>query len=121
MVATTNYRNPERTGLVKELEKAASKEEAGIWKAVAEALSRSRKNRPEVNIYRINKHTQDGDVVVVPGNVIGSGKLAHKVDVAAFKFTEGAKKEIISSGGKVLTIPELIRENARGSGVKILS
>jgi large subunit ribosomal protein L18e len=121
MVETVGYRNPVRLHLVKELERAAKKEDARIWSAVAGALSKSRKNRPEVNVYRLNKNTSDGDVVVVPGSVVGSGKLTHKVVVAAFKFTEGARNEILSAGGKVLSIPELIKENSKGSGVRIIS
>jgi large subunit ribosomal protein L18e len=121
MVRTTEFKNPLRLSLITELEKAAKKEEAGIWKTVSDALARSRKSRAQINLYRINKNTLEGDVVVVPGKVMGSGKLTHKVDVAAFNFTEGAKKEIVAAGGKVLSIPELIKKNAKGSGVKVMS
>ncbi|MFH1788756.1 MAG: 50S ribosomal protein L18e [Candidatus Altiarchaeota archaeon] len=121
MVGTTEYKNPQRVGLVRELEKSARKEGAGVWKDVAEALSKSRKNRPSVNMYRLNKNTSDGETVVVPGTVIGSGRLNHKIEVAAFKFTEGARKQIIAAGGKTTSIPELIKKNSKGSGIKIIS
>lgn len=121
MVDTTEYKNPVRLGLIAELKKAARAEDARLWGCVAESLSKSRKNRPEVNIHSINNNTSKGDVVVVPGKVIGSGRLSHNVDVAAFKFTEGAREEITKAGGRVLTIEELIKENSTGSGVKILS
>ncbi len=121
MVRTNEFKNPIRLGLIEELEKAARKEDARIWKRVAQALAKSRKNRAQVNLYRINKNTSDGDVIVVPGNVMGSGKISHKVDVYAFKFTNSARKEIISAGGKAQAIPELLKANSKGSGVRIIN
>lgn len=120
MVGTTEYKNPQRVGLVRELEKTARKEGAGLWKDVAKALANSRKTRPAVNIYRLDKNTSDGEVIVVPGAVIGSGKLNHKLEVAAFKFTEGARAQIIAAGGTATTIPELVKKNVKGSGVRII-
>ena len=121
MVETTEYKNPLRVVLIRQLEKAAKTEDVSIWGNVAEALGKSRKNRAQVNIYRINKNTKEGDLIVVPGKVIGSGRLNHKVGVAAFNFTDGAKKEILAAGGEALSIPELIAKNSKGSGVKIIS
>lgn len=107
-------------GVIKDLRMAAKAEEAAIWDAVANGLSRARKNRSEVNIYKINKFTSKDDRVIVPGKVLGSGKLNHRVDVAAFQFTLKAKEEIEGTGGSALSIQELIKKNSKGSGVKII-
>lgn len=120
MVRTVEYENPVRVKLVQDLRKLAKEEEALIWNAVADRLSKSRRNRPEVNLYRIDKHTKEGDTIVVPGNVLGNSRLNHTVNVAAFNFSNAAKKSIEAAGGKVLTLKELMEKNSKGSGVKII-
>ncbi len=120
MPRTYEYQDPGRLELIKELKRVAKKENAKIWKAVAKELSRSRKNRREVNVYKINRFTNENEVVVVPGKVLGSGNLEHKVEVAAFKFTQGAKEKIEQAGGKISSIQELVRKNPKGSNVRII-
>jgi large subunit ribosomal protein L18e len=46
--------------------------------------------------------------------------LIGKQTVAAFSFSEGAKEKIEESGGRVLSIRDLMDENPNGKGVKIL-
>jgi len=50
----------------------------------------------------------------------GAGKLEHKATVAAWKFSETAKRKILDAGGEVLTIEELIERNPKGIGVVIM-
>ena len=83
-------------------------------------MARVRRNRREVNVHKIDKHTGEGDVVVVPGKVLGDGRLRHKVDVAAFCFTEGAEKKIKEAGGKTMSIIELVETNPKGSKIKLM-
>lgn len=120
MPQTVHYKHPGRLTVIAELKKAAKKNEAPIWASVAEALDTSRRSRREVNLHRINRHTQKDDVAVVPGKVLGDGFLDHKVDIAAWQFTGGAKKKIESAGGKALTIPELIKKNPNGSKLRYI-
>lgn len=112
--------NPELISLIHLLRKAARENDAKIWRTVAEHLSKSRKRRIAVNVSRINRYTQDGDEVVVPGKVLGAGLITHSVKVAALDFSEQARKKIIEAKGKCLSIPELIRLNPKGSNVKII-
>jgi len=120
MVKTTKFANPSRLRLIKELKKLAREEKAPIWRAVAEALGRVRRNRPEVNVGKISCYTRKDDYVVVPGKVLGDGKLEHSVVIAAFKFTEGALLKIEKAGGKALSIQELAKQNPKGSNIKII-
>ncbi|MEM1607025.1 MAG: 50S ribosomal protein L18e [Candidatus Bathyarchaeia archaeon] len=115
-----NTTNPNLIRLLYILRKAARKNRAAIWGSVAEYLSRSRRRRVAVNLSRINRYTQEGDVVVVPGKVLGSGLLTHSVTIAAFAFSGQARQKIIDAKGKCLSIPELIELNPKGSNVKII-
>lgn len=114
------FKNPNRMELIKTLEDTARKENSNVWAAVAGELSRSRSNRREVNIFKINKNTSKGDVVIVPGKVLGSGVLDHEIKIAALRFTDGAQKKIKAAGGSMLDIIGLLRENPKGLNVKLI-
>jgi large subunit ribosomal protein L18e len=120
MVRTIGFKDPGRIELIKELESVSKENKSGVWSTVAGELSKVRRNRREVNIHRIEKYTGDGDVVVVPGKVLGDGSLGHKVEVAAYRFTAGAEKKIKEAGGKTMTITELVKKNPKGSKVKLM-
>jgi large subunit ribosomal protein L18e len=120
MPKTYEQEDPNRLKLIEDLKEASNRNDAGIWKAVAKELSRSRRNRRSVDIWRINRYTSKGDTVVVPGKLLGDGALDHKVNVAAFRFTESVRKKVELTGGDLMTIQELIKKNPKGSGVKIM-
>jgi large subunit ribosomal protein L18e len=105
---------------VSELRKAANKYKAPIWDRVAEELTKPRRRRRAVNLSRINRFTNPGDVVVVPGKVLAAGKLDHPVTVASFSFSRAALEKIQSSGGRAIHILDLVKENPTGKGVKII-
>ena len=115
----TGPTNEHTSNLIGDLYSLAKKEKAKIWKRVAEELNRPTRKRREVNIFRINFHTKDNETIIVPGKVLGNGELDHKVNVAAWNFSETAKKKIISSG-KAMSISELIKENPKGNRVRII-
>lgn len=104
--------NPLLKKLIIELKKAKKP----FYDRVAEELEKPSRQRAEVNLDKINKLTADGDVVIVPGKILGEGTLEHKVTAAAFQFTEGAKDKNM----KIIGIAELIKAHPNGSGIKIL-
>jgi len=120
MTRTIEYKNPERQNIIGKLKKKGKEKHARVYKAAAQELSNVRKNRREVNIRKINEITKEGDVVLVPGKVLGCGLLDHKVEIAAFSFTEGAKNKIDKSGSSVMTIDELMEKNPSGSNIKLI-
>jgi large subunit ribosomal protein L18e len=120
MVRTIEYKDPTRVELIRSLEKAGRENSARVWAAVALKLSNVRRNRPQVNIHKIDKATGEGDTVVVAGKVLGEGSLTHNVIVAAYKFTEGAMRKIEAAGGKAITIEELISKNPKGNKIRII-
>jgi len=96
------------------------REKKPIWKRVAEELSRSRRQRAEVNLSKLDAYAEDGGTVLVPGKVLGTGVLSKKVTVAAFSFSDSAKKMIIDAGGKTVSIDGLCKANPEGRGVLLL-
>lgn len=112
--------NPELISLIKFLKKAARENNAEIWRDIAEKLSASRRRRLAVNLSRINRYTEKGTFVAVPGKVLGTGNLDHQVKVAAFSFSEKAREKIKRKRGSCLTFYQLVKKNPKGSNVKII-
>ncbi len=106
--------------LISDLRKYANQYKAPVWDAVAELLSKSSRKRPVVNLSKISRYSSDGDTIVVPGKVLGSGTLSKRVTIAAFSFSETALNKIKAGGGRGITIRDLLKENPEGRGVKII-
>ncbi len=113
--------DPNTRALVNALKKASTKYNIGIWKRVAELIVRPARNRAAVNVGKIGRHTNDGDIVIVPGKVLGSGVLPHKVTVAALNASTTARSIIVASGGTLITINELLNNHPKGTGVMIIT
>ena len=113
-------KNPKLEELIKELKVKSFQEKVKIWKDIAERLAKPRSRMAEVNISRIARHTKEGDLIIVPGKILGSGDIAHSVTASALAFSKQAKEKIIKAGGECITIKELMERNPRGSGVKII-
>jgi len=112
--------NPELMDLIRFLKKAAREHNAKIWRDLAKRLSTSRRRRVAVNLSQINRYTEKGNFVAVPGKVLGSGNLDHPVKVAAFCFSEKAREKILKKRGSCLTFYQLVKRNPKGSNVKIM-
>ncbi|MFX1380458.1 MAG: 50S ribosomal protein L18e [Promethearchaeota archaeon] len=91
-----------------------------IWKTISKQLSSRRSNRVKANLYHINKNTKKNDVIVVPGKILGLGELDHTLTIACLEYSKTAKKKVESSGSKLISIEELLEQNPKGSGVKII-
>jgi len=112
--------NPELIILIRSLRKKARESQAGIWRDIANYLSRSKRRRVAINVSRLNRCTQKGETVAVPGKVLGAGRIDHPINVAAFAFSEQAKSKILEAKGKCLSFSELVEKNPKGTDVKIL-
>lgn len=56
----------------------------------------------------------------MPGKVLGSGAVSLPVTVAALDFSEAAMSKIVGANGTCMTIEDLVRDNPKGSRVRIL-
>jgi large subunit ribosomal protein L18e len=112
--------NPVLRNIIVDLAKKTHEVGSPVWRDLAERLARSNSRRAEVNVSRIARYTQKGDIVAVPGKVLGAGRIAHPVTVAAFAFSEKARQKITAAGGRCLSLRELMQEMPKGSNVKIM-
>ena len=106
--------NPKLRELIPKLARRTHEAGSPVWRDIAKRLARSRSRRAQVNLSRIARHTGKGDVVAVPGKVLGAGRIAHPVTVAALAFSEKAKKKIAAAGGRCVSFEELMEESPKG-------
>ena len=102
------------------LRSAFKRSKAPIWRALQEELAGPRANRREINVRTLAEITKGDEVVVVPGKVLGTGSLGHKLTVCAFSISEAAARKVTESGGKVVTFDDLINKHPDGRGVRII-
>ncbi len=116
----TGSTNPILLGLIRELKKASIEQDAAIWKRVAGDLEKASRNSRIVNLSKINRYTKENETIVVPGKVLGSGELNHKISVSAYKFSESALEKLNKAGAKAIPLSELIKENPKGKRIRII-
>jgi large subunit ribosomal protein L18e len=86
-----------------------------FWTRVAGLISKPKRKSIAVNIEKINKYTKEGEVVVVPGKVLGQGEMNHKITLASVASTEDARNKV-----KIIKISDLVNKNPKGEGIKII-
>lgn len=119
MVTTMAKTNPALQDSIRKLEEAGRKNDVPAYTRAAEELKKPGRRHAEVNLSRINRDAEDGDLVLVPGKVLGAGYLDKDVTVAAFQFSRSAR-EAIEEDGEALFIEELPEENPDGEQVRIM-
>ena len=105
--------------MIKDLKQASKKNEAPIWSRLADLAIKPSTSRRVVNLTSINKTTKENNILFVPGKVLGTGSLSHKITLCSFSMSTTAAKKIIQTGGKIMTYSEMIKKYPTGKGVII--
>jgi large subunit ribosomal protein L18e len=116
----TGPTNPALKELIQKLNDLSRKENVKIWARLAFELERPTRQRRIVNLSSLEIHTKDNDEIVVPGKVLATGDLSHKLNVTAFRFSESAVEKIKQAKGSCLSIDELMKKNPKGKGLRIM-
>ena len=105
---------------IKALEDASKESGKALWKAIAKELDKPKRIRAVVNLSRIDRHTNEGDIVAVPGKVLAAGNLSKGVKIAAFNFSEGAVEKIKAAKGDHMSLIELLESGVETSQIRIM-
>lgn len=106
--------------MVKALRGASKMNNAPIWERLADLALKPTRARRTINLGQLDKFVSDNDVIIVPGKVLGTGSLSHKITLCSFSISTTSAKKITQSGGKVLDISQIIKNHPTGKGVKII-
>lgn len=112
--------NPELKKTIYTLKAASRKSGDAIWRALADELDKPKRRRTTVNLSRINRHTDAGDIVAVPGKVLAAGSLTHPVTIASYSFSEGAQEKVTRAEGRIISLIELMDEGIEPSKIRLL-
>ncbi len=112
--------NPNLVRLIDDLLKASAENEAKVWKEIAERLAKPLRNYAEVNVGKLERYGMEGEMVLVPGKILGSGELSKPLTVAAWRFSQSAREKIERAGGKCISFFEAVRQNPEGKKVRII-
>ncbi|WOF16516.1 50S ribosomal protein L18e [Methanoplanus sp. FWC-SCC4] len=112
--------NPRYTALISMLKETSRANGSNVWREIAKRLEAPSRNYAEVNLSKISRYAREGETVIVPGKVLGSGILTAGVSVAALSFSESAVDKINDASGNCMTIEDLVKKNPEGKLVRIL-
>ncbi len=90
------------------------------WMKIAQIVSGSRRNYSSVNLKEIDRLSSEGDVIIVPGKVLGSGNINKKLKVCAISFSASAVEKLKSSRGEAIKLIEEIKKNPKAEGIKLI-
>lgn len=116
----TGPTNPNLRELITDLKRLSSEQNIKLWQRIAQDLEKPTRQRRAVNLSRINRFTKENETIIVPGKVLGSGLLAHKLTIAANSFSLGALEKINKVNAKAIHISELMKESIKGKRIRII-
>ena len=90
------------------------------WRLIAQKISGARRTYASVNLEFIENHSKEGDTIVVPGKVLGSGSLHKKIRICAMSFSESALIKLKNAKAEIFQISDEIKKNPKAEGIKIL-
>lgn len=107
--------------LASDLYRHSGENKANIWRSAADNLLVPTRNKKLVNLFKLEMHAKDGETILVPGKVLGTGDLSRKLNVAAFSFSKSAAEKIKNAKGNAMTIQELLQKNPKGKDVRLFA
>ena len=110
-------KNAQMGALITALKRQAIEGQRPLWKRVASDLEKPSRQRRIVNLWKLDQYAKDGEIVIVPGKVLGDGQLTKKVTIAAYSYSAEAKKKLDK---QALTITELLKKHPDGKGIRIM-
>ncbi|MCL4420206.1 MAG: 50S ribosomal protein L18e [Candidatus Thermoplasmatota archaeon] len=112
--------NPYLRNTIDTLLQISRENNSSIWRTIADKMSSSRSRYADVNLSKIDKVAKDGETLVIPGAVLGSGHLNKNVTIGALKFSKKAAEKAKTSGSTLKPLVELAKDNPKGTNVRIM-
>lgn len=112
--------SPEVTETIDTLLRVSRESNFIMWRDVARRLSGGKRRYASINVGRLNDLSEDGETLIVPGSVLGEGKLTKKVVIAGVRASKVALEKISSSGSTFKKLKDLASENPKPSNARIM-
>ncbi|MBU0957417.1 MAG: 50S ribosomal protein L18e [Nanoarchaeota archaeon] len=97
-----------------------SAKKADKWVKISHLISVPTRKQSKINLEEIDKNSQEGETILVPGKVLGVGDVSKKIRVVALKFSESAIKKLKDKKCEIVSVKEEIKVNPLAKGIKII-
>jgi len=112
--------NTELSEIIRFLKVKGRENKAKIWQVAATQLSRPRKARAVLNLNHVSRYTKPDSIVLIPGKLLGSGAIKHRVTIGAFEYSKAAREKVERAGGQCLALREFVEQHPKGSNITIM-
>lgn len=92
----------------------------GAWLKFSHLISVPRRLQTSINLDQIEKVTKEGDTVLIPGKVLGSGDVSKKIRIIALGFSTQAREKLKAKKCEVVSVIEEIKVNPKATGIRVL-
>ncbi|MBI4440226.1 50S ribosomal protein L18e [Candidatus Woesearchaeota archaeon] len=116
----TGSSNEHLRDVIASLRKASIEQNCALWKKLAAELERPSRQRRNVNLGKIARVTRENDFIIVPGKVLGSGAISHKLTISAYQFSGSAIDKLKQAGASIVPMPELFKEKPDEKRMRII-
>lgn len=116
----TNKTDDRLKTLVTSLRNTIKRTHLKVWGPIIKELEEPRRTRREVNVSRVSRYGDEGKTIIIPGKVLGAGKIEKRLTVAALSFSQQAKRKIEEAGGKCLTIENVLESDPKGDNIQLI-
>lgn len=113
------HKNEKLQELISSLKKQAIEHETGVWKRVALELERPTRQHRVVNLSKIEKYSEDNDVIIVPGKLLSGGELTKKITIIAYNYSQKTLDKI-NGKAQVISIEDGLKKYPNAKGIKII-
>jgi large subunit ribosomal protein L18e len=114
------FTNERLKQMISDLRQKSEEKKSKLLARVADDLERPTRIRREVNLSRINRFTKEGEIIIVPGKVLGGGEIDHKITISAFKFSGSALDKLKKSGSNIVPLPEITNGKIEVKKIRII-
>ena len=116
---TLEHKNEKFQELISSLKKQSIEHKTGVWKRIALELERPTRSHRVVNLSKIEKYTEDNDVVIVPGKLLSGGELTKKVTIIAYDYSQKTLDKI-HGFASIISIEEGLKKYPNAKDIKII-
>lgn len=112
--------NQHLANLIRDLKRLGSENKSAFWKKIADDLKKPARKKRIVNLSKLDRITKENETIIVPGKVLGTGLLNHKLTIAAWSFSGNALEKIAQANAKAIHIKDLMKESIEGKHIRII-
>ena len=105
------YENTKIGGWVETLQKVRSgSKNPKKLSYLIKLATKPKRQRPSVNIYKIDRICKENESIIIPGKVLGGGSMTKKVNICAIDFTDSAMHKLKESHCGVLSLEDALND-----------